>query len=50
MRLYHSDPSSACYRVRNARRYKIDLTAYPRIVAIDSACVKLDAFRRARPE
>lgn len=37
-------------QVRNARRYQIDLAAYPRIVAIDAACAELDAFRRARPE
>ena len=34
-------------QVRNARRYKIDLSSYPRIVAIDAACAELDAFRRA---
>ena len=37
-------------QVRNARRYKVDLSAYPRIVAIDAACTELDAFRRARSE
>ena len=37
-------------QVRNARRYQIDLAAYPRIVAIDAACAELDAFRRASPE
>ncbi|MCX7176595.1 MAG: maleylacetoacetate isomerase [Proteobacteria bacterium] len=36
-------------QVRNARRYQIDLSAYPRIVAIDAACAELDAFRRANP-
>ena len=36
-------------QVRNARRYQIDLSAYPRIVAIDAACAEVDAFRRARP-
>lgn len=35
-------------QVRNARRYQVDLTAYPRIVAIDAACGELEAFRRAR--
>lgn len=37
-------------QVRNARRYQLDLAAYPRIVAIDAACAELDAFRRASPE
>lgn len=37
-------------QVRNARRYKVDLSPYPRIVAIDAACAELDAFRRARTE
>jgi len=37
-------------QVRNARRYKVDLLAYPRIVAIDAACAELDPFRRARSE
>jgi maleylpyruvate isomerase len=36
-------------QVANARRYKIDLAAYPRIRAIDAACGELDAFQRARP-
>jgi maleylacetoacetate isomerase len=37
-------------QVRNARRYEIDLAAYPRILAIDAACGELDAFRRALPQ
>lgn len=37
-------------QVRNARRYEIDLAAYPRIVAIDAACAELDAFHRASQE
>lgn len=36
-------------QVRNARRYQIDLAAYPRIVAIDAACAEVEAFRLARP-
>lgn len=35
-------------QVRNARRYQIDLSAYPRIVAIDAACAEVEAFRLAR--
>jgi maleylacetoacetate isomerase len=34
----------------NARRYSVDLTAYPRLVAIDAACGELPAFASAAPE
>ena len=37
-------------QVYNARRFGIDLGAYPRLVAIESRCLELDAFDRARPE
>jgi maleylacetoacetate isomerase len=37
-------------QVANARRLKVPLDRYPKIVAIDAACAKLDAFARARPE
>jgi glutathione S-transferase len=37
-------------QVANARRLKVPLDAYPKIVAIDAACGKLPAFERARPE
>lgn len=37
-------------QVYNARRFEVDLDDYPRIVAIDSACRTLDAFRAAAPE
>lgn len=36
-------------QVESARRFKVDLGPYPRIVAIDHACAELDAFRRAAP-
>lgn len=36
-------------QVESARRFKVDLAPYPNIVAIDAACGKLDAFRRAVP-
>ena len=36
-------------QVESARRFKVDLEPYPRIVAIDRACAELDAFRRAAP-
>jgi maleylpyruvate isomerase len=34
----------------NARRFACDLTAYPRLVAIEEACLALPAFRDAAPE
>ncbi|WP_309681674.1 maleylacetoacetate isomerase [Polaromonas sp.] len=36
-------------QVESARRFKLDLTPFPNIVAIDQACSGLDAFRRAAP-
>lgn len=36
-------------QVESARRFKVDLEPYPRIVAIDRACAELDAFSRAAP-
>ena len=36
-------------QVESARRFKVDLTPYPNIVAVDQACAKLDAFQRAAP-
>lgn len=33
----------------NARRWDVDLTALPRVRAIDAACGKIDAFVRALP-
>lgn len=37
-------------QVYNARRFNIDLTPYPTIVAIDAACAELNAFAQAAPE
>ena len=37
-------------QVANARRFKVDLTPYPRIVAIDEACRALEPFANARPD
>ncbi len=37
-------------QVANARRLKVPLDAYPKIVAVDAACAKLAAFEQARPE
>jgi maleylpyruvate isomerase len=36
--------------VDNARRFRCDLSAFPRLIAIEDRCSKLEAFRRARPE
>lgn len=37
-------------QVANARRFKIPLDRFPKIVAVDAACAKLPAFEAARPE
>ena len=34
----------------NARRFKADLSAYPKICAIEKNCMRLEAFQRAAPE
>jgi maleylacetoacetate isomerase len=34
----------------NARRMKVPLERFPKIVAVDEACLKLAAFEQARPE
>lgn len=42
-----------CYlipQVYSARRFEVDLTAYPKIVALDAACEDMDAFKRAHPD
>jgi maleylacetoacetate isomerase len=37
-------------QLANARRLKVPLEKFPKIVAVDAACLKLPAFDRARPE
>jgi maleylpyruvate isomerase len=37
-------------QVANARRLKVPLERFPRIVGVDAACLKLPAFDKARPE
>lgn len=37
-------------QVYNARRLKVPLDRFPKIVAADAACLKLPAFDKARPE
>jgi len=37
-------------QVANARRFKVPLDKFPKIVAADAACNKLAAFEKARPE
>ena len=37
-------------QVFNARRLKVPLDSYPKIIAADAACLKLPAFDKARPE
>ena len=37
-------------QVANARRLKVPLDKFPRIVSVDAACRALEAFQRAQPE
>lgn len=37
-------------QVANANRLKVDLAPYPRIRAVNEACLKVDAFAGAQPE
>jgi len=37
-------------QVANARRFNVPLDAFPKIVAVDAACLALPAFDKARPE
>jgi maleylpyruvate isomerase len=37
-------------QVFNARRLKVPLDKFPKIVAVDATCLKLPAFDKARPE
>lgn len=34
----------------NARRFEIDLTAFPRLLAIEEKCLELSAFQKAAPD
>ena len=36
-------------QVESARRFKVDMTRWPLISAVDAACAQLDAFRLAAP-
>lgn len=36
-------------QVESARRFKVDLSRWPRISAVEAACLALDAFQRAAP-
>ncbi len=37
-------------QIYNARRLKVPLERFPKILGIEAACLKLQAFDRARPE
>ena len=37
-------------QVYNARRFEVDMAAYPTIARIDGACLELEAFQKAAPE
>ena len=50
---YGDSPTLAdCYlipQVESARRFKVDLTKWPRIMAVEKACMELEAFQKAAP-
>jgi maleylpyruvate isomerase len=37
-------------QIYNARRFQVDLTDFPSLVAVDAKCAQLEAFELARPE
>ncbi len=37
-------------QIYNARRYNVDLTGFPKLLAVDKACNALEAFKKAAPE
>jgi len=53
-RFSHGDaPTMAdCYlipQIESARRFKVDLTKWPLIMAVEKACMELEAFQKAAP-
>jgi maleylpyruvate isomerase len=36
-------------QVESARRFKVDLTQWPHIMAVEKACLELEAFQKAAP-
>ena len=36
-------------QVESARRFKVDIARWPRVLAVDEACARVEAFRRAAP-
>jgi maleylpyruvate isomerase len=36
-------------QMESARRFKVDMTRWPRLLEVDEACSGLDAFRKAAP-
>jgi maleylacetoacetate isomerase len=37
-------------QIYNARRFRVEMEDYPRLMAVDEACAGLEAFRSAAPE
>jgi maleylacetoacetate isomerase len=37
-------------QLANARRFGVDLSAYPKLLAVEAACMSLPAFAKAAPE
>jgi maleylpyruvate isomerase len=36
-------------QIESSRRFKVDLTQWPCIAAVEAACMQLDAFKQAAP-
>jgi maleylpyruvate isomerase len=37
-------------QIANARRFNMDLSAFPALLALDQSCLELDAFKKASPD
>lgn len=48
----HVTVAEACLipQLYNARRFNVDLTQFPRLLAVEAACEKLQAFKDAHPD
>jgi maleylpyruvate isomerase len=51
---YGDSPTIAdCYlipQIESARRFKVELSKWPRIGAVEKACMEIDAFHNASPD
>ncbi|ASY74400.1 hypothetical protein SF83666_d70150 (plasmid) [Sinorhizobium fredii CCBAU 83666] len=52
MQFVRNWPADACLipQIDTARRFECDLSKYPRLLAVDNECRKLEAFIQAAPQ